>query len=108
MPAVGTEFSAAVEAITSPNIAEAEPALAPRLDPEPWRSTLQSPADLRRPLAPRSAWALLGLASGEPLFAARVAERLEGPVASRARARRKKDGLLQLLPLLAARPGVSW
>ena len=43
---------------------------------EPWRSALQPPADLHRLLAPRSAWAILGLASGEPAFAARVAEGL--------------------------------
>jgi hypothetical protein len=32
--------------------------LAPGVGPEPWRSALQPPADLRRLLAPRSAWAI--------------------------------------------------
>ncbi|MDQ6670938.1 MAG: hypothetical protein M3069_09345 [Chloroflexota bacterium] len=106
LPAVGTEISAAVEAIASPNIVE--PALAPRVGPEPWRSALQPPADLRRLLAPRSAWAILGLASGEPAFAARVARGLDAPEASRARARLKKEGLIALLPLLSARAGRAW
>ena len=103
---VGTQFSAAVEEIASPNIAEV--ALAPSVSPEPWRSALQPPADLRRLLAPRSAWAILGLASGEPAFAARVARGLDAPEASRARARLKKEGLIALLPLLAARAGRAW
>jgi hypothetical protein len=76
----------------SPDVAaDAEPAPAPRLNSEPWRSALQPSADLRRLLAPRSAWAILGLASGEPAFAARVARGLDAPEASRARARLKKE-----------------
>ena len=59
-------------------------------------------------LAPRSAWAILGLASGEPAFAARVARGLDAPEASRARARLQKDGLIALLPLLSARAGRAW
>jgi chromosome segregation and condensation protein ScpB len=106
LSAVGTEFSAAVEAIASPTIAEL--ALAPSLGPEPWRSALQPPADLRRLLAPRSAWAILGLASGEPAFAARVAKGLDAPEASRAPAHLKQEGLIALLPLLSARAGRAW
>src|SRR5260370_35507435 len=95
-----------LEAFNGPNIAT--PALAPSLGPEPWRTALQPRADLRRLLAPRSAWAILGLASGDASFAARVADGLDAPEASRARARLKKEGLIALLPLLAARAGRAW
>jgi chromosome segregation and condensation protein ScpB len=63
---------------------------------------------LRRLLAPRSAWAILALASGEPAFAARVAQGLDAPEASRARARLKNEGLIALLPLLSARAARAW
>src|SRR5712691_13072298 len=93
MPAVvvGTEISAA------------------ELDREqPWSVTLRPPPDSRRLLAARSAWAILALASGDDRFAARVAVGLSRPEASRARARLQADGLIALLPLLAARAGRAW
>jgi chromosome segregation and condensation protein ScpB len=76
--------------------------------PEPWRAALRSPADTRRLLAPRSAWAILALAAGDARFAARVADGLDAPEASRARARLKADGLVAMLPLLQARAGRAW
>src|SRR5207253_7259015 len=75
---------------------------------EPWRAALRPPADGRRLLAPRSAWAILALASGDARFAARVADSLDAPEASRARARLKDDGLIAVLPLLQARAGRAW
>jgi chromosome segregation and condensation protein ScpB len=103
---IGPEFSAVPSSLA---FAEpADPALAPRLSPEPWRTALQPPFDLRRLLAPRSAWAILALASGEPAFAARVAEGLDAPEASRARARLRGEGLIALLPLLSTRAGRAW
>jgi len=72
---------------------------------QPWRTALRPPADSRRVLAPRSAWAILALASGDARFAARVAAGLSKPEASRARARLRADGLISLLPLLSARAG---
>jgi chromosome segregation and condensation protein ScpB len=74
----------------------------------PWREALRPPTDSRRLLAARSAWAILALASGEPRFAARVAAGLSRPEASRARARLEAEGLMALLPLLAARAGRAW
>jgi chromosome segregation and condensation protein ScpB len=103
---IGPEFSAAPGPIGSAELADATPA--PGLGPEPWRTALQPPTDLRRLLAPRSAWAILALASGEPAFAARVAQGLDAPEASRARARLKCEGLIALLPLLSARAGRAW
>jgi hypothetical protein len=76
--------------------------------PEPWRAALRPPTDLRRLLAPRSAWAILALAAGDARFAARVADGLDAPEASRARARLKADGLIAVLPLLQARAGRAW
>jgi hypothetical protein len=101
---VGTEISAAGQA----SLHVAEPAFASTLGDEPWRSALRPPADLRRLLAPRSAWAILALACGEHQFAARMAHGLDAPEASRARARLKKEGLIALLPLLAARAARAW
>ncbi|MBV9173139.1 MAG: SMC-Scp complex subunit ScpB [Chloroflexi bacterium] len=75
---------------------------------EPWRDVLRPPADSRRLLAARSAWAVLALASGDDRLAARVADGLSRPEASRARARLEAEGLLQLLPLLMARAGRAW
>jgi Mu transposase, C-terminal len=68
--------------------------------PEPWRAALRPPTDLRRLLAPRSAWAILALAAGDARFAARVADGLDAPEASRARARLEAHGLVAVLPLL--------
>ncbi len=76
--------------------------------PEPWRAALRPPTDSRRLLAPRSAWAMLALASGDARFAARVADGLDAPEASRARARLRADGLIAVLPLLYARAGRAW
>lgn len=78
------------------------------LTSQPWLAALQPPADSRRLLAPRSAWAILALASGNHRFAARIAAGLSAPEASRARARLKADGLIPLLPLVAARAGQAW
>lgn len=75
---------------------------------QPWLAALRPPADSRRVLASRSAWAILALASGDARFAARVAAGLSKPEASRARARLKADGLISLLPLLSARAGRAW
>ena len=75
---------------------------------QPWLAALQPPADSRRLLAPRSAWAILALASGDHRFTARIAAGLSAPEASRARARLKADGLIPLLPLVTARAGQAW
>jgi hypothetical protein len=83
-------------------------ALADARAPEPWRAALRPPSDLRRLLAPRSAWAILALAAGDARFAALVAAGLDTPEASRARARLKADGLIAVLPLLQARAGRAW
>jgi hypothetical protein len=108
MPAdlVGTEIVATGRTAPSPRVAE--PADAPTLSGEPWRTVLRPRADLRRLLAPRSAWAILALASGDARFAARVADGLDAPEASRARRRLEADGLIALLPLLAGRAGCAW
>src|ERR687883_485349 len=76
--------------------------------PDPWRAAPRPPTDLRRLLAPRSAWAILALVSGDARFAARVANGLDAPEASRARRRLEADGLIALLPLLAGRAGRAW
>jgi chromosome segregation and condensation protein ScpB len=99
-------LSAGADQIAAAELAGPAPVTA--LGTESWRTALQPPTDLRRLLAPRSAWAILALASGEPAFAARVAEGLDAPEASRARARLKNEGLIALLPLLSARAGRAW
>jgi segregation and condensation protein B len=65
---------------------------------------LQAVGDGGRPLSPRNAWALIGLASGDQLFSERCVGLLEHPEElSRTRARASRRSLIDLVPRLRRR-----
>src|SRR5207302_10615854 len=68
---------------------------------EGWR---RAGGEAGRPLSPRNAWALIGLASGDQAFSERALGLLEHPEElSRTRARLGRESLIELAPRLRRR-----